>query len=238
MGLHLDHPLQQGEHLLGGPLAQLQADNGLVGPPFEELGHQQAEIVLTVLKFFRVKGEVRVPGGADDAGLLHLVFSKEGRGPLTEDGLQAEKAAPGAGQEKQRGQRGGKGDKAQGGLAAFAPQQGGDIQRLVVQMGGGMALAHDLGRENGEDHRVKVVLHLGPLLLGQLVIGQVHNALLGQQTADPVIELALDLYEAGNGLIDRLQLFPGTHAALAVHLLRGDRRHVHQAAHPDHEELV
>lgn len=72
-----------------------------------------------------------------------------------------------------------------------------------------MALAHDLGRENGEDHRVKVVLHLGPLLLGQLVIGQVHNALLGQQTADPVIELALDLYEAGNGLIDRLQLFPG-----------------------------
>lgn len=75
------------------------------------LGHQQAEIVLTVLKFFRVKGEVRVPGGADDAGLLHLVFSKEGRGPLTEDGLQAEKAAPGAGQEKQRGSEVGRGIK-------------------------------------------------------------------------------------------------------------------------------
>ena len=60
----------------------------------------------------------------------------------------------------------------------------------------------------------------------------------GQQAADPVIEVVLDLNEGGDGVIDGLELLAGGLAGLVVHLVGGHGGQVHQAAHPDHEKLV
>lgn len=110
-------------------------DNGLVGPLLEHFGHQLAEVLLPVLELLRVEGEVGVPGGADDAGLLHHILAKEFWGPVADDILQPQVPPLASRQQEDGGQGGGQGDEAQGLFAALAAHQGRDVEGLVVQMG-------------------------------------------------------------------------------------------------------
>ena len=105
-------------------------------------------------------------------------------------------------------------------------------------MGSRVALPHNLGGGDGQHCRAKVVVGLHPFLVCEVRVLQVLDALLGQQGAHPLEELALDLNEAGDHLVDGRQLLLGTHAALVVHVLGGDGGHIHQTPHPDHEKLV
>ena len=187
MGLDLDALSQQTQQLLRGAAVQLQADDGLVGPFFQHLGHHGPEIPVAVLKFFPVEAQVGVAGGADDAKLLHRVFFEKGRRPVAQDRLQPQEAPAAFRQREDRRQGRRAGDKAQRRLAALAPQQGRDIQRLVVQTRAGVALPHDLGGEHGQDDGPEIVVHLGLLLRSQVVVAQVLHPGLGQQRADPAV---------------------------------------------------
>ena len=99
MGLHLDHPLQQGEHLLGGPLAQLQAEEGIT---FTAEIPTQANPILSFLVswilpivIFIVIGELLsrwmmkrmggLPGGMGNA----MTFGKSGAKVYVEEAPQA-----------------------------------------------------------------------------------------------------------------------------------------------------
>ena len=110
VGLHLDHPLQQGEHLLGGPLAQLQAEEGIT---FTAEIPTQANPILSFLVswilpivIFIVIGELLsrwmmkrmggLPGGMGNA----MTFGKSGAKVYVEEASTGVSFADVAGQDE------------------------------------------------------------------------------------------------------------------------------------------
>ena len=88
-------------------------------------------------------------------------------------------------------------------------------------MGSRVALPHNLGGEDGQHRGAKVVVGLHPFLVCEVRYSRSWMP-PGPAGAHPLEELALDLNEAGDHLVDGRQLLLGTHAALVVHVLGGD----------------
>ena len=118
------------------------------------------------------------------------------------------------------------------------PQQGRGIQGLVLQMGKGMAGVDDLGHQQGAHGLPVPGAHILPLPVFQLLVGDVHHAVLRQGRHQTLIHLVPLADQRHHGGVDPPQLLRRGEAAL---VLLGVGRHqgqVRQAPHPHHEKFI
>ena len=198
---------------------QLQPQNRQAPALFQQLLHVNPVVLLGILEFIRIKLHIGVPGHGKDAALHRGVVAVEGGGEVENQVLRADE--PGAaGKHHHLGQYLRHRGKGHGGLVVLALYQGGNIQLLVAEMGGGVAAVHNLGGE----HRKNLIPEYSPgvvcLLLGEGGEGDIRNALHLQAPADLPIDLLLLPHKGGGHLVDAHQLLLGGQAAFVVHLIR------------------
>ena len=101
-----------------------------------------------------------------------------------------------------------------------------------------MVRIYDLRRQHRQDLLFEILLDVLLLLLFQLFeIHPAHSVRL-QLLLDLRIRLVTLLIQRRDRLVDRLQLLLRGHARLRVKLLVIHCRHVIEAAHADHKELI
>ena len=113
-----------------------------------------------------------------------------------------------------------------------------DVERVVVQVGEGVARVHDLGRDHGQHLGDKELLH-GLLVLGGVVSPLHAHDAVGREL---VLELAGDLVVTcdvvGQHLVDARKLLAGRLVRLVVHGLELKACQLGEAAQANHHELV
>ena len=263
-----EHPLALQLQKLAQPLGQpgrlalqLQPDRGQPVPLLQQVAHVVQEVRVFLVVVLLAQADVRVAGDGDD-GLLGDVVDLEYLLDVGGDHhLRADVARAAAGQRDHPGQARRHVHDAQhrGPLLAarrrlsagllflaarlllLAPAQRQKrcrVQRLVAQMGKGMAPVDHLGRQQRPYVLLVIFLHIGLLVRRQgLKAGLGHPGVV-QRAHQVAIDRVPALHQRSHRRADGAHLLPGRHAGLVVRLVGGQHVHVDQAAHPDHEELV
>ncbi len=113
-----------------------------------------------------------------------------------------------------------------------------NVQTAVFQMGEGMARIHDLRREEGQHVVLHVVVEEHQLLVGEVVLAQLVDALGRQKPAQVLVGFLVVGVQLVAPLIDGVQLLGRRHAGFRVDDGLLQQREVGERPHAHHEELL
>ena len=233
---HQLQPLQQ--HLpQGRRLAlHLQADRRQPLPLAQQLCHLGPQIQVLLVHGL-VIAQVRVPGDRHHRLLFDLIDLEDLPQMMGQDVLRPHKGAGAVRQHHDGRYHIRHPHDAQPPLVPF-PQQRRSVQGLVLQVGERMAGVDDLGHQQ-RPHGLPVPgAHILPVAVFQLLIGDVHHAVLRQGTHQILIHLVPLPDQRHHRRIDPPQLLRRGKAPLVLLGAGGHQSQVRQAPHPHHEELV
>ena len=216
---------------------EFNAHHGHTAALAQELFHPFAEVPLLRAERFVVRIDVRVAGDAEHGFFQHVVHLEHMVRVFEQDILDRNVLPGLAGQEHQRGQRGGYGQQAEA-LVFLMGQQSGDVQHLALQMRERVVRIHDLRRQHGRHHIFEIVLDVLLSRRVQLADVQTAQALAAQPAFNVGKRGVPPLVQRLHRRVNAAQLLAGGHAGFVVNVVFIDCRHVVQAADADHKKFV